>query len=627
MTIRLSLRRLTYWTDYAKQDQPSDDELVIPEDLTELSDEDLAALHEQAVGTFNDLYDDGNVSAEDLDQLRELADSISRLREERDSRAAEQAERAEQAREIAAQVNPAEEPEAEENDGDGEAEDSDEDEVVATVDAETGEVTQEPPMEQEAEVEPIAASANQRRRGEVRINLSSVRSRQPRNPRPSGGDVVQSMRDLVRAAPDVPGFSNGQGMDFNDMGRAVNARLQTFQQGQYAAARSQGRHMRQQFGVAVINKPFRDGLTIESNDPGHIDEVFSRAVDESRLPGGSLVASGGWCAPSETLYDLFELEGRDGLFSLPEVNIARGGIRWTTGPDFASLFAQITGFHYTEAQDQAGEYGVDADGLGNDTEGSKPCYHIPCDDDWQEARLALDGLCITAGLLQQRGYPELIARTIRGALVAHDNRLAGRKLAAIRAGSTAVAMPAGQVGATAPVLTAIELQVEQYRQVHRMSRAQSLEAVFPFWIHGAIRSDLSRRLGTDLDPLSVTDAQINAWFAQRGVNAQFVYNLDDLTTDAAGTTQWPTEVDFLLYAAGTWVGGGSDVITLDTIYDSTLLGENDYTALFTEEGWLVAKRGHDSRVVSVPICPSGELAAGVAIGCDGTGGTTTTVAA
>lgn len=616
MTIRLNLRRLSYWTDYAKQDQPSDDELVIPEDLTELSDEDLAELHEQAVGTFNDLYDDGNVSAEDLDQLRELADSISRLREERDSRAAEQAERAEQAREIAAQVNPAEEPEADE-DGDGEAEDSDEGEVVATVDAETGEVTQEPPMEQDAEVEPIAASGqngSQRRRGEVRINLSSVRSRQPRSPRPTGAE--RTMRDVVLAAPDVPGFSNGQGMDFIDMGRAVNARLQTFQKGQYEAARAQGRHLRQQFGVAVINKPFADGLTIESNDSAHIDEVFSRAVDESRLPGGSLVASGGWCAPSETLYDLFELEGRDGLFSLPEVNISRGGIRWTVGPDFATLFAEITGFHYTEQQDIDSNYGVDGEGVGNDTEGSKPCYHIDCPD-FTEARLDLDGLCITAGLLQQRGYPEVIARTIRGALVAHDNRIAARKLAAIRAGSTAVAMPAGQVGATAPVLTSIELQVEQYRQVHRMSRSQSLEAVFPFWIHGAIRTDLSRRLGTDLDPMSVTDAQINAWFAQRGVNAQFVYNLNDLTTDAAGTTQWPDTVDFLLYAAGTWVGGGSDVITLDTIYDSTLLGENDYTALFTEEGWLVAKRGHDSRVVSVPICPSGELAAGVAIDCNG----------
>ena len=74
---------------------------------------------------------------------------------------------------------------------------------------------------------------------------------------------------------------------------------------------------------------------------------------------------------------------------------------------------------------------------------------------------------------------------------------------------------------------------------------------------------------------------------------------------------------FLLYAAGTWVKGGTDVITLDTIYDSVLLGQNDYIALFSEEGWLVAQRCPDSRVVSVGVCPDGATAAGVDIACDG----------
>ena len=33
----------------------------------------------------------------------------------------------------------------------------------------------------------------------------------------------------------------------------------------------------------------------------------------------ALVAAGGWCAPSETIYDL-----------LPEIQIKRGGIKWPT---------------------------------------------------------------------------------------------------------------------------------------------------------------------------------------------------------------------------------------------------------------------------------------------------------
>jgi hypothetical protein len=257
---------------------------------------------------------------------------------------------------------------------------------------------------------------------------------------------------------------------------------------------------------------------------------------------------------------------------------------------------------------------VDANGVGTGAAGSKPCFRVPCPA-FSETLLEFDGLCITAGLLQQRGYPEMIARTIRGALIAHDHRIAGRVLGAIVAGSTAVAMPANQVGATAPILTAVELQVEHYRYVHRLTRGSTVEAVFPYWVHGAIRSDLSRRLGIDLT--DVPDSRIDKWFSDRGVAPQFVYNFDDLTGAAGTVTAWPTTVRFVLYSAGTWVQGTSEIITLDTIYDSVLLGKNDYTALFTEEGWLVVKRGHDSRVVSVNISADGATHGGVSIDHNG----------
>lgn len=115
----------------------------------------------------------------------------------------------------------------------------------------------------------------------------------------------------------------------------------------------------------------------------------------------------------------------------------------------------------------------------------------------------------------------------------------------------------------------------------------------------------------------MSDARIDGWFRDRGVRPQFVYNFDDLGGAPGTATAFPTTVRFVLYAAGTWVRGTSDIITLDTIYDSVLLGQNDFTALFTEEGYLVAKRGHDSRVVSVPICADGATAQGVDISCTG----------
>src|SRR3546814_10290457 len=89
------------------------------------------------------------------------------------------------------------------------------------------------------------------------------------------------------------------------------------------------------------------------------------------------------------------------------------------------------------------------------------------------------------------------------------------------------------------------------------------------------------------------------------------------TTAASDFLSWPNTVDFLLYPAGTWVKGAADVLTLDTNYDSVGLGQNNYTALFTEEGYLMAKMCHDSRVITVPHCPDGATAAGVDIDCDG----------
>lgn len=604
---RLGHRPVAFVTDYAEQ---TPDSLVIPEDLTTLSDEDLTALAEQAQSAFNDLYGDGSdLTPADLEALTALTEGIEVLQTEQGTRDEAAAERAEAAAALAARVRPSEPETPATAGGDGEVEDE-EDEEDDTEDEDDAEASAP-----EVETESLAAGATPAPRGEVRVNLSGLRSRRPVQPEHTATGTPQSMRDVVFAAPDTGLFHNGQGLDFSDLGAAVDHRLTSFNQSSYERAARAGKHIRQQFGIATIRKPFADGLRIEQGASlDAVDEVFARATDETRLPGGSLVASGGWCAPSETLYDLFEMESRDGLFSLPEVGMPRGGIKFTPGPDFSTLFSEITGFHYTEAQDIAGEYGVDEDGVGNDTEGSKPCYKVDCPD-FEEVRLALDGLCITAGLLQRRGFPEVIARTIRGALIAHDHRLAGRKIASLVTGSDAVSMAAGQVGATAPILTAIELQVEHYRNVHRLSRGTSLEAVFPFWVRGAVRADLSRRLGVDL--FDVPDSRINKWFTDRGVNPQFVYNWQDLTGDAADLTAYPSEVSFLLYAAGTWVGGGSDVITLDTVYDSVMLGQNDYTALFTEEGYAVAKRGHDSRVVTVPICPDGSTAGGVLIDCDG----------
>jgi len=582
-------------------------ELVIPEDLGALSDEDLSALHSRAIESFNAVYGTGSgLSNDDVEALTALTEGIEALAAETGVRAAAAAERESAAAALAARVNPGAPDEAG-GDGEPDADSAEENEPETGAEDDENEAENEPV---DAEPEAVTASVSVAKRPAIRVNLGAL----PRRTTARTTSVAEhsGLREVLLAAGDGSGFAAGEGIDWEDAAEIFERRLQAFPESQLSAAATSGRHVSQRQGLLTLRKPLAPEHIVASLDASEVMAAMDRAADEKRLAGGSLTAAGGWCAPSEILYELgCERESRDGLFALPEIGVRRGGIQWTQGIDFAQIYAN-TGFSFTEADDIAGRYARNAQGQA--IVGDKPCYRIPCPE-FQEARLAVSGLCLVGGLLQLRGYPEVVSSTIRRALIAHDHKMSANVLNAVIAGSTAVTFPA-RVGATAPLLDSIEMQVEHYRYVHRMGRGMTLEAVFPFWVRGVIRADLSRRLGVEL--LSVTDAQISGWFSARSIVPQFVYNLDPLTGAANAFTAWPSTVRFLLYGAGTWVKGGTDVITLDTVYDSVLLGQNDYLALFSEEGWLVAQRCPDSRIVSVPLCPDGATAAGVDIACNGT---------
>lgn len=611
---------ITVFADQADDAQVETFDLEIPENLSDLDAAALGDLRSKAVDAFQTLYAGGEFTDEDLATLGTLTEGIEALSAEISTREQAAAERAAKAAEMAAKVG-ADKPVAEDED-DAPAErkaEAEEDIAEAEAEKEAAEEAEkkakaaaadvEPAAEVDAEPEAVTAAAP---RGPIK--LSGIR-RHVHTPAPAITEET-SVEDTAPKArmtvADVPGFVADSDATFEDLAVALDRRLQGFNSGAYAAAARAGRSMSERHGLAIVRKAFDERATVGS--PESADAAMAFAVNEKNLPGGSLVAAGGWCAPSETVYDLLEDESRDGLISLPEINVTRGGIKFTKGPKFADLYAAPS-FNFTEEEAKAGKYLPDAAAQGANKVGAKPVYNVPCTD-FEEVRLSAAGIHIQAGLLQQRGYPELVARTIRGALVAHEHKMSESIIASMERQSTAVSMDAGQIGAAAPILTAIELQVEHYRYAQRLSRSTTLEAVFPYWVRGAVRTDLSRREGVDL--IDVPDSRIDAWFRSRGVNAQFVYDWQGITGDASAFKVWPGSIKFLLYSAGTFVKGSQDVITLDTVYDSVLLGQNDYTALFTEEGHLVAKRGHDARVVTVPLNPNGGTGTGIKLLANGT---------
>lgn len=615
---------ITVFADQADDAPVETFDLEIPENLTDLSAADLGDLRSKAVDAFQTLYAGGEFTDEDLATLGTLTEGIEALSAEISTREQAAAERAAKAAEMAAKVGadkpapaeddgddaPAEEKaDAEEDAAEAEAEKADAEKAEKKAKAAAADVEPAAEVDAEPEVEAVTAAAP---RGPIK--LSGIR-RHVHTPAPAITEET-SVEDTTPKArmtvADVPGFAADSDASFEDLAVALDRRLQGFNSGAYAAAARAGRAMSERHSLAVVRKAFDERATVGT--PESADAAMAFAVNEKNLPGGSLVAAGGWCAPSETVYDLLEDESRDGLISLPEINVTRGGIKFTKGPKFADLYAAPS-FNFTEAEAKEGKYQPTSATDPTNKVGAKPVYHVPCTE-FEEVRLSAAGIHIQANLLQQRGYPELVARTIRGALVAHEHKMSERIIASMETQSTAVSMDAGQIGAAAPILTAIELQVEHYRYAQRLSRSTTLEAVFPYWVHGAIRTDLARRQGVDL--MDVPDSRIDAWFRSRGVNAQFVYDWQALGGEAGAFKVWPGSLKFLLYSAGTFVKGSQDVITLDTVYDSVLLGQNDYTALFTEEGYLVAKRGHDARVVTVPLNPNGGTGTGIKLLANGT---------
>ena len=414
------------------------------------------------------------------------------------------------------------------------------------------------------------------------------------------------------AAPNLP--SVNAGTQFSNIGEVARAAEKQF------AVYPKGGGSGQQYirtPVMYLEREVPPELRVrEGMDHEAVAGVFDTAADQSKLPGGSLVAAAGWCAPSEIDYGLFELEGTAGMLSLPEVQISRGGIQFTTGPDFSSIFAGTGFWHQTEAQVIAAT--------------SKPCMVIPCPT-FTEKRLEVEGVCITGAFLQDRGYPEMVARFVRGALKAHARKMNIFKINQLVAGSTlfdytnVANLPVTttefkDLSVVNRLLGILDIQAVDYRYKYRMDPEAILEVVFPQWLIASVRADISRRTGiSPQDAQNVTIAMFNEWMSDRYLRSQWVYDwLDAYNTtntstvgQTAGIYTLPTTVEALLYAPGTWVAGVSDVVRLDTVYDSTNLALNQYTQLFTEEGILVAKRGFESRRIKTAIDPSGVTSATV----------------
>jgi hypothetical protein len=543
----------------------------LPEDLSALSDEDLQALLDQATSDFDEVRNQAGdaPSGEQLDSMEELSAQIISMREEGTRRADEATARAERLAGLTEAVHPAGE-EAETEDG------------AAAEGAEAG---AEEGAEAETE-ESIAASAAGAQPPAARPSLSAAASRAPRTPtRPRNTDAP---RFSLVASAGTGGFEAGQDISFLEAAKIFESRRNGFR----------GATGRQSFSLASIRIPFPENLTASTLEA---DEVLAYAADESRLDGGSLTAAGvGWGAPSEVLYDVpDDGSSLDGLVSVPEINVARGGVRFTKGADFASVYDD--GFYQTEAQNIAGD--------------QKTFVEIP-NPDFEEERLDATGVGVKSGILQRIGFPESIEQFLRQTMVGHQHRVSAKTISKMVAGATPLTGVGSGVAASITILNVLAFQAMDMRYRHVLPENETMEVLLPFWAKEIVKADYAKRNAVD-NPLEVDDALIARWFALRNLAPQYTYDWQsNLTAGPANSpgasapaTDYPANVQALMYRAGTYVRGLEDVITINGLYDSALLADNKELALFTEQGLLVAKRGFDSRVVTIPVAADGQSGA------------------
>ena len=563
----------------------------MPETLDGLSLEELTKLATAAEAAIDELTKGiadaaATVSAEDLEKLKALDANASALGEKIAGIRAEEQGRLEEARALVearkaarteADAEPAEEAEPEPEDDGGDAAD-----VVAEAEAAVQEAA-----------EPVTASTKSTRP----ISFKGVGARTGKSP----AAVAPAQEAGFRMRPQIPAFRDGL-VGFKEIAASIDAMaVGSRVHANRAPHRKRGTMV--PLSLATLDRGFGPTHQFDPQSREEMKSAMDQLVAQTEWrpsqfkDDGALVASGGHCAVPETIYTFCDVTPASGLLTLPAANFGpRGGQRRPVDPDFTELYNTLP-FRYTEEELQA----VDSNG---DPVVTKPCIEIPCTD-FEEIYVEAIGLCVTAGILQKRGFPEEIERFLAEVTKAHLIKVSLWSILDMVAVSDSYTIPAAAgIGAAGAFLSGLALRATLIRQQERLAGDALIEGVAPAWVLDVAKADMGFQQG--LDVKGVTDAQVDAWLASKNIRMQWVQHWQALPT---ASVRWPSTVSALLYPAGAFVQHLENVIEVGALYDKAQLQKNRYTELFTEDEYKVDKRCRVSEIVTVSLNASGSVGA------------------
>ena len=445
----------------------------------------------------------------------------------------------------------------------------------------------------------------------------------------------------ITAGADIPGYGLGAELkDLSEVSKAFSERLR--------AIGSRGTGNGEQHTVASFNIDYPTERRLVGGD---------RLINEARMDAvaspEAVVAAGGICAPLPIDEELitYGSTNRPVRDSLPRFNAERGGVIYLTPPTLADVDGAVS--IWTLADDYAaigatppsdgllpGEVPSRADqlalanesgalptsvypshisGADTDVDGPvKPCIRITCGE---EIRAYVDAIpsCFTIGNMQARAYPELVEKHLELALVWQARFGEQRLLTRIGNLSTKVRTKASH-GITRDFLNALSQAVAGFRSRHRLDENFRLHAILPVWFRDAIRADMLLQLAGDGQEATfgLTNATIDRWIAERGVNVTWALDGEDgqIFGDQDGApklsgvnvtpgteadlVEFPDEVVWYLFPEGGFVFLDGGTLDLGIVRDSTLNSKNDYQ-IFVETFEGLIKRAPETFRVTTPL--------------------------
>lgn len=391
----------------------------------------------------------------------------------------------------------------------------------------------------------------------------------------------------------TPG-SNRTASNFNDLADYMHEIIRPFAAG--PAGGELDRHL------GSINTPRPDfAFTGSPSDDGVYAKFRSAMKTMSPEERENLVTFAAcWCSIPDDVAPCGDFASIDGLVPFPTINVPAGRVRRPATHAYLDVKTLVTQQIQTCAQITAST--------------PKTCVEIPCiEPDTFELDVAI--LCVTASIVNASANPEQIRQFLRLARIAYAHRINESLIA--RATTVSVATGVESLRVTGVndnsvhtnVLEAIAFSAAELRGRGDYSRNQVFDVLLPLWIREASMVDLARRNGWNMQ---LAEQMLRDNYRAFNANVFFVDDWQQLVTTVNGAPPpnrlgaWPTSAQALIYVPGNFAHLTNNVIDINTIYDSTLLATNKFTAQFVEQGLSLLVGCEPSYLVTLPTCPSGQ---------------------